>query len=102
MLAIEVKVRGWWGLATSTVDLIVVLGLLALSAWLSVWAFERADGWWRVLAFAGVVISLVAVAILFVLAALRLLVEFPGALSDDSNRRRRRGGNNRRRRRSSW
>ena len=101
-LAIEVKVRGWWGFATSTADLIAVFGCLVLSTLLSVWAFERADGWWRALALAGVVVSMLAVASLAILAGLRLLIEFPGALSDDSNRRRGRRRSNRRRRRSSW
>ena len=98
MLAIEVKVRGWWGFITSTTDLLVVLGLLVLSTLLSVWAFQRAEGWWRVLAFTGIIISMVAVAVLAILAALRLLVEFPGAFSADSNRQRRRRSGNRRRR----
>ena len=97
-LAIEVKVRGWWGFVTSTTDLFIVLGLLVLSTLLSVWAFERAEGWWRVLAFAGAAVSLLAVAALVVLAALRLLVEFPGVLSEDSNRQRRRRRGSRRRR----
>ena len=97
-LAIEVKIRGWWGFVTSTTDLFIVLGLLVLSTLLSVWAFERAEGWWRVLAFAGAAVSLLAVAALVVLAALRLLVEFPGVLSEDSNRQRRRRRGSRRRR----
>ena len=59
-LTIEVKVRGWWGFVTSPVDLIIVLGLLALSGCLSFWAFEHANGWWRALAAAGIVVSMVA------------------------------------------
>ena len=101
-LVIEIMVRGWWGFVTSTADLIVVLGSLVLSTLLSVWAFERADGWWRALALAGVVVSMLAVAFLAILAALRLLIEFPGTLSDNSNRQRGRRHSNRRRRRPSW
>ena len=101
-LAIEVKVRGWWGFVTSPVDLFVVLGLLALSAWLSAWAFERADGWWQAIAFLGMVLSTVALAAQLFLLLLRLLAEVPDAFTGNSNRRRGRRHNSRRRRRSSW
>ena len=101
-LAIEVKVRGWWGFVTSTTDLFIVLGLLVLSTLLSVWAFERAEGWWRALAFTGIVISVVAVAVLAIIAALRLLIELLGVLSGDSSSQRKRRRHSRRRRRSSW
>ncbi|WP_419848855.1 hypothetical protein [Candidatus Poriferisocius sp.] len=104
MLAIEVAVRGWWGFVTSPVDLIVVLGLLALSAWLSVWAFGRTDGWWRALAVVGIVVSMVALVFLLILLLLWVLDEEPDAFTGDSNRRHRhrRRRSSRRRRRSSW
>lgn len=79
-LAIEIKVRGWWGFVASPIDLIVVLGLLALPAWLSLWSFERNDGWWQVLASAGIVVSMVALAVLVIVVALRSLLEHPDAL----------------------
>ena len=101
-LAIEIKVRGWWGFVTSTADLIFVVVCLTLSTLLSLWAFERADGWWRGLAIAGVVVSILALAFLVVLMTLWLLAQFPGTLSDDSNRQRKQRRSNRRSRRPSW
>lgn len=97
-LAIEVMVRGWWGLVTSPVDLIVVLGLLALSGCLSVWAFEHTDGWWRALAGAGIVISMLALVVLLIFLILWALDEEPNAFTGNSNRRRGRRRNSRRRR----
>jgi uncharacterized membrane protein YbhN (UPF0104 family) len=101
-LAIEVMVRGWWGFATSTADLLVVVGLLVLSTLLSVWAFERAEGWWRALALAGIVVSMFALAVALILLLLRLFVEDPDAFTEDSKRRRGGRRRSRRRRRSSW
>ena len=101
-LAIELMVRGWWGFATSGVDLLVVLIWLILSGGLCWWAFEHAEGWWQVLAIAGLVVSVVAVAALVLLLALRLLVEHPDAFTDDSNRKRKHRRSNRTRRRRSW
>lgn len=100
--AIEVMVRGWWGFATTWVNLIVVLAWLGLSGWLCVGAFESADGWWQVLAFAGIVVSVAALAVLLVVEAHRFLLEHPDALIDDSNRQRKRTRSNRGRRRLPW
>lgn len=98
---VEVNVRGWWGFATAWVDLLVILGWLGLSGWLSWWAFERAEGWWRALAMVGVVVSVLAGLVVLALLVLRLLVEYPDLLDDDSKKKRKVSGNRRRRTRSS-
>ena len=54
-LVVELAVRGWWGFATSGWELLVVLGWLGASGWLSWWAFTWTEGGWKVLAFFGVV-----------------------------------------------
>ena len=100
-LIVEVNVRGWFGFATSWVDLLVILGWLGLSGWLSWWAFEGAEGWWRVLAFVGVVVSVVAALVVLALLLLRVLVEYPDLLDDDSKQKRKGSRNRRRRTRSS-
>ena len=94
-LVVELAVRGWWGFATSGVEFLIVLGWLALSGWLSWWAFTWAEGGWKVLAFFGVVLSVVAVLIIVAVFGLRVLVENPDLM--DGNSKRRRG-----RRRWSW
>ena len=38
-LIVAVNVRGWWGLATSWVDMLVLLPWLSLSGWLSAAAY---------------------------------------------------------------
>ena len=101
-LIVEVNVRGWWGFATSWVDLLAILGWLGLSGWLSWWAFEGGEGWWRALALLGVLVSVVASLAVVALLALRLLAECLDTLADDSKQKRRRKGNIRRRRRRSW
>ena len=99
---VEVNVRGWWGFATSWVDMLVILGWLGLSGWLSWWAFEGAEGWWRALAFLSVVVSVVAALVVLALLIVRLLVEYPDLLDDDSKQKRKGSRNRRRRTRSSW
>lgn len=94
-LIVEVNVRGWLGFAGSGADFAVVTVWLTLAGALSAWAFQRADGWWPLLAAAGVLLSVVAVAVLFVVAVIWLLVNFPSLLTGDSKR----GGKGRRRRR---
>ena len=94
-LASELLVRGWWGFATSGVELIVILTWLTLSGGLCWWAFEQAAGWWQVLAFIGLVISVIAVAVLACALALRFLLENPDILTED--RKQQRKGRRRRR-----
>ena len=101
-LIVEVNVRGLWGFATSWVDLLVILGWLGLSGWLSWWASEGAEGWWRALAFLGVVVSVVAVLAVVALLLLRVLIEYPDMLGDDSKKKRGRRRRGRRRRQRSW
>ena len=100
-VVVEVNSRGWWGFATSWIDLSVVAVWLGLAGWLSGWAFENAEGWWHVPSFLGVVVSVIGVAVLVVLAVLWMVSEHPDILTDDSKQRngKRRG---RRRRRRSW
>ena len=88
-LVIEVNVRGWMGFAGSGVDFAVVTVWLTLAGLLSAWAFQRADGWWPLLAAAGVLLSGVAVAVLFVVAVFWLLVNFPSIVTGDSKKGRR-------------
>ena len=76
-LVIEVNVRGWMGFAGSGVDFAMVTVWLTLAGVLSAWAFQRGEGWWPLLAAAGVLLSVVAVAGLVVLAIFWLLVNFP-------------------------
>ena len=99
---VEVNARGWLGFATSWVDLLAILGWLSLSGWLSCWAFEGAEGWWRALAFLGVLVSVVAVLAIVALLVFRLLTEHPDILTDDSKKKRTGSRNRRRRGRSSW
>ena len=101
-LIVEVNVRGWWGLATSWVDMLVLVVWLSLSGGLSGWAFENAEGWWLVPSFLGVVVSVIGVALLLILAVIWFVSEHPDILTDDSKKKRRRKGSGRRRRRRSW
>ena len=100
-LVVELTVRGWLGFATSGVEFLIVLGWLALSGWLSWWAFTWAEGGWKVLAFFGVVLSVVAVLIIVAVFVLRVLVENPDLMDGKSKRHksRRSGGRRGRRRR---
>ena len=99
-LVVELAARGWWGFATSGWDLLIILGCLGASGWLSWWAFGWAEGGWKVLAFFGVVLSVVAVLIIVIVFALRVLVENPDLMDGNSKRRKnRRGGRRGRRRR---
>ena len=101
-LIVEVNVRGWWGLATSWVDMLVLVVWLSLSVWLSGWALQNAEGWWHVPSFLGVVVSVIGVALLLILAVIWFVSEHPDILTDDSKQKRRRKGSGRRRRRRSW
>ena len=101
-LVIEVNIRGWMGFAGSGVELAAITVWLALAGLLSAWAFQRADGWWPLLAAVGVILSVVGVAALFVLAVVWLLVNFPGLLAGDSKQKRGSNRNNHRRSRRSW
>ena len=80
-LLIEVNIRGWMGFAGSGVELAAITVWLTLAGVLSAWAFQRADGWWPLLAGAGVLLSVVAVAILVVLAVFWLFVNFPNLVT---------------------
>ena len=101
-VVVEVNARGWWGFATSWIDLSAVAVWLGLAAWLSGWAFENAEGWWHVPSFLGVVVSVIGVALLLILAVIWFVSEHPDILADDSKQKRRRKGSGRRRRRRSW
>ncbi|MCQ3808349.1 MAG: hypothetical protein OXB92_06060 [Acidimicrobiaceae bacterium] len=101
-LIVEVNVRGWWGLATSWVDMLVLVVWFGLAGWLSSWAFENAAGWWHIPSFLGAVASVIGLAFLLALAVISLVSEHPDILTDDSgqkrnrNRRRRTTGSSRR------
>ena len=102
-LVVELAVRGWWGFATSGWELLIILSWLGASGWLSWWAFTWAEGGWKVLAFFGVVLSVVAAVIVVAVFMLRVLVENSDLLHDNSKRRksgRSRGSG--RRRRPAW
>ena len=101
-VVVEVNTRGWWGFATSWIDLSVLAVWLGLAGWLSGWAFENAEGWWHVPAFLGAVVSVVGVALLLVLAVMWLVSEHPDILTDDSKQKRKGSRNRQRRTRSSW
>ena len=102
-LVVELAVRGWWGFVTSGWDLLIILGWQGAAGWLSWWAYGWAGGWWKVLAFFGVVLSVVAVMSIVAVFALRVLVENSDLLDDNSKRHksgRSRGSG--RRRRPAW
>ena len=101
-VVVEVNTRGWWGFATSWIDLSVLAVWLGLAGWLSGWAFENAEGWWHVPSFLGAVVSVLGVALLLVLAATWLVSEHPDTLIDDSKQKRKGSRNRRRRTRNSW
>lgn len=101
-LVVEVNVRGWWGFATSWIDLSAIAVWLGLAGWLSGWAFQNAEGWWHIPSFLGIVISMIGVAMVVVLAVLWLVSEHPDILTDDSKQKRRGRRSRRRRRRRSW
>lgn len=98
-LVVELAVRGWWGFATSGWDLLIILGWLGAAGGLSSWAFTWAEGGWKVLAFFGVVLSVVAVVIVVAVFVLRVLAENPDLLDRNSKRRRSGGSRGSRRRR---
>ena len=101
-LIVEVNVRGWWGFATSWVDMLVLVVWLSLSVWLSGWAFQNAEGWWHVPSFLGVVVSMIGVALLLILVVMWFVSEHPDILTDDSKKKRKGSGNKRRRRQGPW
>ena len=80
-LVIEVNVRGWMGFAGSGVELAAITVWLVLAGLLSAWAFQRADGWWPLLAAAGVLLSVVAVVVLVVVVVFWLLINFPSLVT---------------------
>ena len=90
-LVVELTVRGWWGFATSGVELLIILVWLGASGWLSWWAFTWAEGGWKVLAFFGVVLSVLPVLIIVAVFGLRVLAENPDLMDGNSKRRRGRG-----------
>ena len=92
-LVIEVNIRGWLGFAGSGVELAAITVWLTLAGLLSAWAFQRGEGWWPLLAAAGVLLSVVAVAVLVVLAVFWLFVNFPSLVTE------KRGGGGKRGRR---
>ena len=87
-LVVELAVRGWWGFATSGVELLIVVVWLGLAGWLSWWAYTWAEGGWKVLAALGVGLSGVALVVVVTLFAARMLIEFPGLLTGDSKQRK--------------
>ena len=88
LLVVGLRTHGWWGFVTSGWNFPFVFGWLIASAFLSLWALERADGAWKVLAGAGVAISAVGLLVMIVVALLRLLGEHPDLFGSDSKRRR--------------
>jgi MFS family permease len=101
-LLLEIKARGLRGFVTSYVDLGVVSGLLVLAAATSWWAFDRADGWWRLLAGTGVVISALALLVPVVLLLVQAALESPDVFNDKSRSRRKRTRRRRRSGRAYW
>ncbi len=99
-LIVEINVRGWWGLAISWVDMLVLVVWLSLTGWLSSWAFDNAEGWWHIPSFLGAAASVIGLAFLLVLAVMWLVSEHPDILNDDSKQKRN-GQRNRRRRTTS-
>lgn len=98
-LVVELAVRGWWGFATSGVELLIILGWLGGSGWLSWWAYGWAEGWWKAVAAVGIALSVVALGVAIALLALRVLVENPDFLDRHSKRRNVNRGRGSRRRR---
>ncbi len=95
-IVVEVNALGWWGFATSWIDLSVLTVWLGLAAWLSIWAFENAEGWWHIPSFLGVVVSVIGLVFLLALAVMSLISEHPDILADDSKPKRKRNRNRRR------
>ena len=91
-LVVELVVRGWWGFATSGWDLLFIMVWLGASGWMSWRAYEWTEGWWKVLAFFGVLLSVVAAVFAVAIFAFRVLVENPDLLKGNSKRR---GGSSR-------
>ena len=87
-LVVELAVRGWRGFATSGWDLLIILAWLGAAGGLSWRAFTSAEGGWKVLAFFGVVLSVVAVVIVVAVFGLRVLAENPDLLDGNSKRRK--------------
>ena len=65
-LILEIKNRGLWGFVTSWVDVAVLFGLFLVAGCLSWWGLQRADGWSKLLAGAGVTISVSALVAIIV------------------------------------
>ena len=95
-IVVKVNALGWWGFATSWIDLSVLTVWLGLAAWLSIWAFENAEGWWHIPSFLGVVVSVIGLVFLLALAVMSLISEHPDILADDSKPKRKRNRNRRR------
>ena len=100
-LIVDVNVRGWWGLATSWVHMLVLVVWLGLAGWLSIWALDNTEGLWRLPSFLGVVVSVIGLLVLLALAVISLVSEHPDILADDSKQKRKRNRNRRRRTTSS-
>ena len=98
-LVVELVVRGWWGFATSGWELLIILGWLGASGLLSWWAFTWTESGWKVLAFFGVVLSVVAVLIVVAVFVLRVLAENSDLMDGNSKRRKNSSSKSRRRRR---
>ena len=92
----ELVVRGWWGFATSGWDLLIILGKLAASGWLSWWAYGWTEGWPKALAALGIGLSVIAFAVAVALLAFRVLVENTDLVDGNSKRRNNRSGSKRR------
>ena len=99
-VVVEVNARGWWGFASSWIDLSVVAVWLGLAGWLSGWAFENAEDWWHVPSFLGFLVAALAMVVPVILFVWWLLAEHPDVLIDDSKQQRKgkRSGRTRRRR----
>lgn len=95
-LVVELAIRGWWGFATSGWELLIILVWLGASGCLSWWAFTWTEGGWKVLAFFGVVLSAVAVLIVFAVFALRVLAENSDLMDGNSKPRKSRKSGGRR------
>ena len=102
LLVVGLRTHGWWGFVTSGWGFPLVFGWLIASALLSLWALERAEGAWMVLAGAGAAISVVGLLVVIVLALLRLLAEHPDLFSNDSKQGRQPKRSKRTYRRNYW
>ena len=101
-LVVELAVRGWWGFATSGVELLIVVVWLGLAGWLSWWAYTWAEGGWKALAALGVGLSGGALVVVVTLFAFRGVCRVPRPHHRDANRKQKGRRSRRRRRRGPW